>query len=253
VQRDARPALYQAKGGNQRIPEAMAGQLKEGVRFGKTVRSIENDKIGVQVHTRGGERYAAKAAVCALPFAILRKLDLKPALSGNQARAVRTLPHQLIHQTALHASRPFWESDGLAPSMWTNSPIGRVAAIYHGQTDDEVSSLLVTSFGPGAAHLDRMDRETAAQYVVSTIESMRPAARGTLKVIAQQSWAQDPFSLGAWSYFHPGTVTKFLPAMNQPSGRIHFCGEQTALGARGMEGALESGARAAKEVLSALS
>jgi monoamine oxidase len=253
VQRDARPALYQAKGGNQRIPEAMAGQLKEGVRFGKTVRSIENDKIGVQVHTRGGERYAAKAAVCALPFAILRKLDLKPALSGNQARAVRTLPHQLIHQTALHASRPFWESDGLAPSMWTNSPIGRVAAIYHGQTDDEVSSLLVTSFGPGAAHLDRMDRETAAQYVVSTIESMRPAARGTLQVIAQQSWAQDPFSLGAWSYFHPGTVTKFLPAMNQPNGRIHFCGEQTALGARGMEGALESGARAAKEVLSALS
>jgi monoamine oxidase len=253
VQRDAKPALYQAKGGNQRIPEAMAGALKSGVHFGKTVRSIENQKSGVHVRTRGDERYTARAAVCALPFAILRKLDLGPSLSGMQARAVRTLPHQLIYQTALQARRPFWESDGMAPSMWTNSPIGRVAAIYHGRTDDEVSSLVVTSFGPGAAHLDRMNRETAARYVVSTIESMRPAAKGTLEVIAQQSWAQDPFSLGAWSYFHPGTVTKFLPAMNAPNGRIHFCGEQTALASRGMEGALESGARAAQEVLATLS
>jgi monoamine oxidase len=252
AQRDAKPALYQAKGGNQRIPEAMARQLKEGVRFGQTVTAIANEKDGVQIRTSDGGRYVAKVAVCALPFATLRKLKLEPSLSGVQARAVRTLPHQLIHQTALHVTRPFWEADGLAPSMWTDSPIGRVAAIYHGQSDDEVSCLMVTSFGPGAAYLDRMDSNDAARYVVSTIEEMRPAAKGTLAVIDQQSWARDSFSLGAWSYFNPGTVTQFLPAMNQPNGRIHFCGEQTALAARGMEGALETGARAASEVLAQL-
>jgi monoamine oxidase len=39
-----------------------------------------------------------------------------------------------------------------------------------------------------------------------------------------------------------------MPAMFQPQGRVHFCGEQTAVGARGMEGAMESGERAALEV-----
>jgi monoamine oxidase len=83
---------------------------------------------------------------------------------------------------------------------------------------------------------------------VSQIEQMRPAAKGALRVVAQQSWTRDPWSRGAWSYFRPGTVTRFLPAMFQPHGRLHFCGEQTATAARGMEGALESGERAASAV-----
>ena len=43
-----------------------------------------------------------------------------------------------------------------------------------------------------------------------------------------------------------------LGAMFQPHGRVHFCGEQTAVSARGMEGAMESGERAAIEVATLL-
>lgn len=253
AQRKVKPALYEAKGGNQLIPGAMAGRLKAAVRLGQTVTAIASHHSGVQVHTRDGLRYEARAAICALPFSTLRKVRLEPRLSGAQARAVRTLPHQLIYQTAIHVSRPYWEQDGLTPSMWTNDAMGRVSAIYRGATDDEVSSLLVTSYGDGAAHLDRLGDDGAARYVVSRIEQMRPAAKGALAVVAQQSWIRDPFSAGAWGYFHPGTVTKFLPAMFQPQGRVHFCGEQTAVESRGMEGAMESGERAANEVLARLS
>lgn len=140
----------------------------------------------------------------------------------------------------------------MEPSMWTDSPLGRVSAIYHGASDDEVSSLVVSAFGPGAAYLDRLGKDGAARYVVEQIEQMRPAAKGTLTVTAQQSWFKDPFSAGAWAYFNPGTVTKYLPAMFAAQGRVHFCGEQTAVGSRGMEGALESGARAASEVATQL-
>jgi monoamine oxidase len=251
-QKNTKPVMLQAAGGNQRLPEAMALKLQQGVRFQQTVKAIESSASGVQVRASGGTRYAAKAVVCALPFATLRQVDLEPALTGDQARAVRTLPHQQIHQTALQVSRKFWEADGLEPSMWTNSHIGRVSAIYHGAEDGDVSSLLVSAFGPGAAYLDRLGKESAARYVVAEIEKMRPAAKGTLTVSAQQSWTRDPFSGGAWAFFNPGTVTRFLPAMFQPHGRIHFCGEQTAVASRGMEGALESGERAAREVIAQL-
>jgi len=253
AQRSVRPALYEARGGNQLIPGAMASRLKLGVRLRQPVTAISSNDSGVDVHTADGGRYVAKAAICAVPFSTLRKVRLEPRLGGVQATAVRNLPHQLIYQTAIHVSRPYWEHDGLEPSMWTNDTLGRVSAIYRGASDDDVSSLLVTSYGDGANHLDRLGGEGVARYVVSRIEQMRPAARGALEVVAQHSWIRDPFSAGAWGYFQPRTVTKFLPAMYRPHGRIHFCGEQTAVENRGMEGAMESGERAANEVLARLS
>ena len=252
LQKNARPVMLQARGGNQRLPEAMAKQLRNEIRFAQVVVAVRQDTGRIIVRTRGGGRYEAKAVICALPFATLREIDLYPAVTGIQARAIRTLPHQSIHQIALHAAKPFWEVDGMEPSMWTDSSLGRVSAIYHGAGADEVSSLVVSAFGPAALHLDRLGPEGAARYAVAEIERMRPAARGALTVTGQHSWTRDPFSGGAWAYFHPGTVTSFLPAMFTPSGRVHFCGEQTSVNSRGMEGALETGERAARAVAAQL-
>ena len=248
AQKTTKPVMLQAKGGNQNIPLAMAAQLRQPVRLNQTVKAVESTATGVTVRTADGTRYTARAAVCAVPFTTLRRIDLRPDLEGMQERAVKTLPYQPIHQVALQVSRPFWDEDNLEPSMWTDSPIGRVSAVYHEAKDDQVSSLLVSAFGPGARHLDRLGKEGAARYVVAQIEQMRPAAKGALQVIGQHSWEQDPFAGGAWAYFNPGTVTKFLPAMFQPRGRVHFCGEHTSVTARGMEGAIESGERAAGAV-----
>jgi monoamine oxidase len=252
AQKNSRPVMWQAAGGNRRITDAMAAALREPVRLGQPVRVIDATGPRVEVRTADGTRHAARAAICALPFTSLREIDLRPGLAGEQARAVKTLPYQKIYQTALHVARPFWDSDGLGPSMWTDSHLGRIAAIHRGPDADDVSSLVVSSFGAGAVHLDRLGKDGAARYVVAQVEQMRPAAKGTLAVAGQQSWSRDPFSGGAWAYFHPGTVTRFLPAMVQPHGRVHFCGEHTSLMARGMEGAVESGARAAAAVAAQL-
>jgi monoamine oxidase len=248
AQKSVKPVMLQARGGNQNIPLAMAAQLRQPVRMNQAVKAIESTATGVTVRTAEGTRYTARAVVCAVPFTTLRRIDLRPGLEGVQARAVKSLPYQPIHQLALQASRPFWEDDDLEPSMWTDS-IGRVSAVYHEAKDDQVSSLLVSVFGPAARHLDRMGKDGAARYVVAQIEQMRPAAKGTLQVTGQHSWETDPFAGGAWAYFNPGTVTRFLPAMCQAQGRVHFCGEHTSVVARGMEGAIESGVRVAGEVV----
>ena len=252
AQKSAKPVMLQARGGNQNLPLAMAAQLSSRCDSTRPSSRSRRRIAGVSVRTADGARYSARAVVCAVPFTTLRRIDLRPDLTGMQGRAVKSLPYQPIHQVALQVSRPFWEDDDLEPSMWTDSPIGRVSAIYHEAQDDQVSSLLVSAFGPGARHLDRLGKEGAARYVVAQIEQMRPAAKGALRVFGQHSWEQDPFAGGAWAYFNPGTVTKFLPAMFQPRGRVHFCGEHTSVSARGMEGAIESGDRAAGAVASQL-
>jgi monoamine oxidase len=252
AQRSVKPAVFKAKGGNRQIPDGMAKRLKGGVRLGQAVTAIASDAAGVTVHTRDGGRYRGKAAICALPFAALRRVRFDPPLAGAQAEAVKTLPAQMVTQIALVPAQPFWGEDGLSPAMWTDTLAGRVFAIPRSPSDDEVVSLLVTAYGKKSAQLDRLGRDGAGRFVTAEVERMRPAAKGRLRVAAQHSWTTDPWAGGAWAYFAPGTVTKFMPSMLQPHGRVHFCGEQTAIHTRGMEGATESGERAGREVMARL-
>ena len=82
------------------------------------------------------------------------------------------------------------------------------------------------------------------------LESADDAAKGQLEVGGYKSWYRDEFSSGDWAVFEPGQVTDFATELGKPLGRIHFCGEHTAIANRGMEGAMESGERVALEVLS---
>ena len=47
----------------------------------------------------------------------------------------------------------------------------------------------------------------------------------------------------------PGQVRELRASIAKPHKRLFFCGEHTAIGSRGMEGALESAERVSLEVL----
>jgi len=50
-------------------------------------------------------------------------------------------------------------------------------------------------------------------------------------------------------YRTPGQIARFGNVVAEAHGRIHFAGDHTAATMMGMEGAMESGERAAVEVL----
>jgi monoamine oxidase len=135
--------------------------------------------------------------------------------------------------------------------MWTDGPLGWVIPQFFGAGDGEVSGLLVQGRGELALAWDRMGRERAMASAVETLERLRPAARGAVKAVHYHRWAAEEFSTGAWAYFMPGQIRDLHAAIAKPAGRIHFCGEHTAVEARGLEGALESSERVAVEVLTA--
>lgn len=247
----AGPGTFAVEGGNQRLTDGMAGLLKGDVLLGRKVVAIREAPGGVTVRCADGSVHEAGRAVCSLPFSTLRAVRMEPGLTGGQATAVRSLPYQPISLAFLTASAPFWEQDGLSPSMWTDGPLGAVLAQRFGKSDDEVTGLVVQARGRLAQRWDRMGREAAAAAIVRELEAVRPAARGRVKVAAMHSWALDPFNAGDWAYFSPGQVSGFVRDMAAPAGRLHFCGEHTATANRGLEGALESAERVAVEILTA--
>jgi len=254
MQRSLAPAGslgYTAKEGVQRIPEAMANALRQDIHCNKEVTGVESTPGGCKVRCSDGSVYAAKRVVCSLPLGVLRNIELDPPFSGLQAEALENIESQAITQFYFAHRSKFWEKDGFAPSMFTDGPAGMVSATRSGENPAEVTGLTAWAMGLKAEKLDTLPAKKAGRLALQAIETIRPASRGQLELVGAHSWGTDPFAQGGWAYFKPGQIARLTPAMSEPHGLIHFCGEHLATANRGMEGAMESGERAALEIINA--
>ncbi len=250
LQREIERVSLVGKGGNQRIPEAMARNLKREVSFEKKVSGIRSNADGAEVYCTDGSRYAARHVVCSIPIPVLRNVRFDPVFTGAQERAIKTVAYAPCTQVHMVSKRPFWKDDGLPASMWTDGQAGFVVPNRNDEAPDEITSLTAWGRGFLARYLDRLGPDGAKAAVISAIEELRPAAKGQLEALYVKSWELDEFAGGAdFMVWGPGEITEFFGDLWAPHGRIHFCGEHTAMLERGMEGAMESGERAALEVL----
>lgn len=240
------------KGGNERLTQAMAKRLKGDLLQGKRVVAIETSATGGKVSCADGTSYRAKAVVCTMPFSTLRHVAIDPLPPSRQLNAITNLGYIPITQFHVVAKQPFWQQDGMSPSMWTNGPLGMVLAQRFFGKADEVTSLTVWCRGANGLFIDRFGVEGGKQLILSEFAKLRPASKGKLRVAAVHSWTTDPFSAGDWAIYQPGQVRAFQSALAQPHERLYFAGEHTSVGSRGVEAALESAERATTEVLGAL-
>jgi len=237
--------------GVQRVPDAMAAALAGQIELGARVTALETADDKVTVSLANGQRLTARHVISAIPFSVLRNIAIDPPLRGPQAEAVAELPHQPITQVYLAPKRPFWEDDGLAPSLFTDTQAGMVTGVRAGADPTQVSYLSCWVIGPHADRIAPLSEAAAGQAVIDAIGAVRPAAVGQLELIGLKAWGSDPLARGAWAYFRPGQIRRFARGMGQAHGRIHFCGEHLAATSRGLEGALESADAAAAEVIAA--
>jgi len=235
-------------GGNSRLPEAMARSLRNEVQLGKAVYGIESDSDCVTVHCTDATRFRAKFAIVSMPLPRLRDVIFAPGLPAPLAAAVQEIDYGLSIQIHMMAREPFWEKDGLPPSMWTDTGIERFATLNRGP-NGEPTSLIAFVNGSEARRFAFMTDRQCFEYVEAIAGQIRPSTRGMLELITIQSCARDPFGAGDWVYWKPGQIVKYGRHMRDGQPRVAFCGEHTAIMQRGMEGAFESGERAAMEVL----
>ncbi|RPI58549.1 MAG: FAD-dependent oxidoreductase, partial [Lysobacterales bacterium] len=241
---------FTARHGVQRIPEAMAAALATGVELEHAVSAIALEKDRAVVVCANGRRVSAGHVIAAVPPPVLRRIAIEPELPAPQASAIATLPSQPLTQVYLAPRSRFWEKDGYAASLFTDTRAGMLAAARNRDDPTEVTSLTAWITGENAAALDRLPSPPdAGRAVIAAIETLRPAAKGQLEFIGMHSWGADAYAGGAWAYFRPGEVTRFAPVLGRAHGRLHFCGEHLATASRGMEGAMESAEEAAAAIL----
>jgi monoamine oxidase len=241
--------LRRIKGGNQRLPEAMAAALDHEVNFKQQAALVDQDANGVQVTCMDGSRYRADFLVSAIPLPALKSVNFMPALSVDKAAAAAQISYYQTTKFYLRPTQPFWENDGYEPTMWTDSAIERVFAAQ--DSNDNVHTLLVWINGQGAQRIDRLGEAAGKQFVLDTLAKLRPASKGKLEVVGYHAWGRTPHIGGCGANYSAGQIRRFSQPLVAAEGRIHFAGEHTRRTEHGMESAMASGERAAIEILSA--
>jgi monoamine oxidase len=227
--------------------------LAERVRFGAEVVSIKNDSDGAEVIvTTVGKQESIRAdqIVCTIPFSVLQNIDISPSLSTFKKEIIKGLDYTPTTRVFLEVKQRFWESKGENGSAMTDLPIGQVQTHPMIKTGRERTRAILESHARGedALRLDKMSNDDRLKFSLEQMSKVHPEVSNHYAGGISKSWQLDPFSLGAYSRFLPGQITSWLPEIIRPEGRIHFAGEHTSLYSASMEGAIESGVRAAKEI-----
>jgi monoamine oxidase len=230
--------------GASRFPEGIAKLLKREIAFDTHVTAIRADKDGVEVKTQAGKSYRAGRVVVAVPLPLLREIAIEPALPALQATAVREIPYDNMVNVFFAVKEPYWEVDGLPGSMWTNQPMGRM---YHFKSE-QGEYIWMNVRHPHSPWV-KMNDADVMQDATRALNLARPSTVGRIEAIAVVNWSAHPWTRGHNVYRLPGQISRFGNVVADAHGRIHFAGDHTAVTMMGMEGAMESGERAAVEIL----
>lgn len=235
-------------GGCQQLPLAMGAKLDDAIRLNSPVARIEMTSSGATVSTRDGKAYSARFVISAVPFSILRTIDIVAATDNPlQRKAITQMPYANTARMYLTVEKPFWKEDGLPASFSTDGPIGMFWGIDN-HTGEGRHRAMIVMVGLVAQAIGQMQHEEAEAFVLRELIRLRPAARGVVRMQTYKDWLRDPFQLGCSFSMAPGQVSAFGRTMTDPWQVLHFAGEHTRRLDYGMEGAMESGERVAFEI-----
>ncbi|MEO6019338.1 MAG: NAD(P)/FAD-dependent oxidoreductase [Knoellia sp.] len=236
-------------GGNQRLPEAMAAELDEPVLLGAPVTAVMPSSDGIVVSLADGSQLDSEAVILALPFPALRRIHVDPTLLPEHLTSlVEAMPSTAVTKYHLEVDRPFWLDDGLPVMTWTDTVAQRLFPWR--LRDDGPSSLSVWVTGVEALGMDELDEAEQERVVLERLRAYRPSsANAGVRVTRTISWGRDEWAGGAWAMPLAGQMAALAQAVEADTGRVQLAGEHLAVEDGGMEGAMESGERAAARLL----
>ncbi|WP_194820285.1 FAD-dependent oxidoreductase [Nocardia sp. XZ_19_385] len=236
-------------GGTQRLSITMAEELGERVILRAPVTEIDwrDNKVRVRA---GRRQWRARHAVVAVPPPLAHRIRFTPDLPAERAQLLQRLPMGWTIKVNAVYDESFWRAQGL--SGQANSDRRALGTVFDagppGAGPGVLVGFLEATHAQTAARLSPKARRDAVLDDLAAY--FGPKARNPVHYF-EQDWASEPFSRGCYGAFAtPSTLTRFGPELRRPTGPLHWAGTETATRWAGyIDGAIESGHRAAREIL----
>jgi monoamine oxidase len=245
-------------GGSQRIALAMAEELgEEVVRLGSPVRRIEHGGEGVLVYAAGGSRGSAcvraKRAIVAIPPTIAGRLDYDPPLPALRDQLTQRMPQGSVIKTMAIYDEPFWRRDGLSGQGLNDAGPARIT-FDNSPPGGSPGVLLGFLEGRFARHWATRPAEERREAILAGHARLFGERARRPERFLERIWAEEEWTRGCYGcLMTTGGWTEYGRALREPIGNLHWAGAETATVWNGyMDGAVQSGERAATEVLGQL-
>jgi monoamine oxidase len=245
---------YKVRGGNDQLVTRMAAALGGRVEAGRVLEAVRRAGSRWTLAFQGGPERTFDRVVLALPFSLLRKVDTAGAgFPEAKRRAIAELRMGRNAKLNMQFTSRRWQALGNGGDTFADT--GYQATWEATRAQAGAAGILVNYTGGAATDAQRLraDADRPLDFLARA-EPVLPGlgARWNGKY-RYEDWPGQPWALGSYSYYRPGQYARFAGAEGEAVGGCHFAGEHTSIDAQGyLEGAVESGERAAREVLAAL-
>ena len=233
------------KGGNDTLPRTMAKTVD--VRLEQPVRVIGWSQTGVTVES-DRETFHADRVVVTVPGPLLSELGFDPVLPAEKVRALLQLRYGNATRLVVQYAERDLVRDAIGSGSFTDRMPGFVLEQTVHQGGDQI---IAAGLAAGDAEPSGISDDHILDQFDATMSSVvgRPIKRifGLVK-----SWTRDPWARAVVRAPLGDQRQSVLPLITAPlDGRVFFAGEHTddRVGPGGMEGAIKSGYRVAREVM----
>jgi monoamine oxidase len=247
---------YHVVGGNDQLATLMAAQLDSQLHTGLELVSIELQGSAYTLTFKqaggGSTVVTADRVVLALPFSILRSsVDYSQAgFEPLKVTAIEELGMGTNSKLHVQFSKRYWydlDNNGNTYADTGYQDTWEVTRAQPGSSGilvDYTGGKIGASFGSGTP-------TTRAKQFLQQLEPVLPDiskywnGKATIDYWPGYEWTK-----GSYSYWKVGQYTKFSGMERKRQGNCHFAGEHTSIDFQGyLNGAVESGERAASEIL----
>jgi monoamine oxidase len=224
------------------------------IRLNMRVKMVEWGAESVRVYT-DDQSLSARLCLVTVPVAVLQRKAIRfdPPLRQRKQQAIAALRVEAATKLIYQFDQPYWD-EGLTYMAHTGV-LARWWTPGHGRGDRPVITAYVTS--ARARQVDAMREADAIAMGLRELERLLSVRRLDKHLVKARrvAWEHDEFAGGGYAHVPPGAAEARVRLAESEGSRLFFAGEATAYDSnpQTVHGAIDSGARAARECVRALS
>jgi monoamine oxidase len=241
--------LLRILGGNERLPNALADAIGRGrIHLDSPVTAIDQTGPQIRVAIRGGREFVGDAVVCTIPWTVLPRVAVTPGWTDLKRRVIEGMEWDNTVKVVVQTQTASWLAKGVHgwPMAGGDRPWERFIDITGNEPGGHGNGFFYLNGANAKAILARAVPDRAAS-VIEQFRADMPDLFDRVITQTQIAWSEQPWIEASFGN-EPVGCGWMIREWARPEGRIHFAGDFTTLKSGWVEGAIESGLRAARQI-----
>ncbi|XP_004713284.1 amine oxidase [flavin-containing] A, partial [Echinops telfairi] len=243
-------------GGSGQVSERIMDLLGDRVKLRRPVTCIDQTGDNIIIETLNNEIYECKYVISAIPPALTTKIHFRPELPPERNQLIQRLPMGSVIKCMMYYREPFWKKKDYCGCMIIEDEDAPISiTLDDTKPDGSLPAIMGFILARKAHRFAKYSKEIRKRKICELYAKVLGSQEALHPVhYEEKNWCEEQYSGGCYTaYFPPGIMTQYGRIIRQPVGKIYFAGTETATQWSGyMEGAVEAGERAAREVLNSL-